>query len=177
MEERRLLIVLYEVPDEPSKFKVRYWRKLRALGGMYPRFSLCVLPDTDEVRRALELVLKDIRKHGTAVALEGRAISELDANQLQSVLASMKEREYEEILEECDEFLAEVRENVEKGNVTLEEAEELEKLLEALKRWYEGVRGSDWVGAGKSEEVEKKLRECEKALDDFASLCLKSSER
>lgn len=173
MKERKLLIVLYEVPEEPSKYKVRFWRRLRALGGLYPRFSLCVLPDTEEVWKALKLVLKDIRSCGTAVVLEGRAISEDDASQLQSVLVSMKEKEYKEILEECDEFLSEIKENIERGNVTQEEAEEMGELLEALKKWYQQVRSTDWVEAKTGGEVEKKLKECEKALEEFTLLCLK----
>ncbi|MEM1909918.1 MAG: hypothetical protein QXT79_11135, partial [Thermofilaceae archaeon] len=85
-----------------------------------------------------------------------------------------KEREYREILEECDEFLNEIRENIEKGNVTQEEAEELEEILEALEKWYQQVRSTDWIGVQAGSEVEKKLKECEKALEEFTSLCLRN---
>ncbi|MEM0226037.1 MAG: hypothetical protein QXF46_04115 [Thermofilaceae archaeon] len=174
MREGRLLIILYEVPEEPSRFKVRIWRKLRGLGGVYPRLSLCLLPDTREVREALEGVVREIREHGTAIVLEGRAAGGEDALQLRSVLAALKEREYREILEECDEFLNEIRENIEKGNVTQEEAEELEEILEALEKWYQQVRSTDWIGVQAGSEVEKKLKECEKALEEFTSLCLRN---
>ncbi|MEM0023519.1 MAG: hypothetical protein QXU69_09380 [Thermofilaceae archaeon] len=174
MKEGKLLIILYEVPEEPSRFKVRVWRKLRGLGGVYPRLSLCLLPDTREVREALAGVLREIREYGTAIVIEGKASSGDDTSQLQSLLALVKEREYREILEECDEFLNEIRENIEKGNVTQEEAEELEKILEALKKWYQQVRNSDWIGAKAGDEVDKKLRECEKALEEFTSLCLRN---
>ncbi|MEM2217795.1 MAG: hypothetical protein QXY49_00950 [Thermofilaceae archaeon] len=173
MKEWKLLVVLYEIPEKPSKIKVGCWRRLRRLGGMYPRLSLCVLPDTKEVRETLSVVLDEIRKWGTAIVLEGKPLSEVDTSQLRNALASIKEREYKEILEECNEFLSEIKENIDKGNLTQEEAEELEEILEALNRWYEHVHNSDWLEMRASEEVEKKLKECEKALEEFISLCLK----
>lgn len=174
MKELKLLAVLYDVPEKPPRIKVGSWRKLRGLGGVYPRLSLCMLPDTDEIRDGLEKALSEIRKWGTAIALEVKPLSESDVSSLLSVLKSVKEREYREILEECDEFLSEVGENIEKGNLTQEEAEELAEFLEALKKWYERARSTDWLGMQARLKIEEKLKECEKALEEFTSLCLRN---
>jgi len=166
------LLVMYDVPEKPSRLKVSAWRKLKRLGGLYPKLSLCVLPDTPEVRSALSEVLGDLREVGVAIAMGAEPISESDSSIALSILKAAKEREYREIAEECREFLEEVEANIKGGNVTQEEAEELSEAFDSLKEWYERVRRTDWVGAEAGKEVEDLLRKCEKTLEEFISLVL-----
>src|SRR6476469_5279600 len=42
------VVILYDVPSEPSKLKVRVWREFKKLGAIYPQMSLCILPNNDE---------------------------------------------------------------------------------------------------------------------------------
>jgi len=42
------VVILYDVPYEPSKLKVRVWREFKKLGAIYPQMSLCILPNNDE---------------------------------------------------------------------------------------------------------------------------------
>jgi hypothetical protein len=168
----KLLLVMYDVPEKPSRLKVSAWRKLKRLGGVYPKLSLCILPDTPEVRSALSEVLGDLREVGVAIAMEAEPISESDSSIALSILKAAKEREYREIAEECHEFLEEVEANIKGDNVTQEEAEELSEAFDSLKEWYERVRRTDWVGAEAGNEVEDLLRKCEKALEEFISLVL-----
>lgn len=167
------MLVMYDVPEKPSRLKVSAWRKLKRLGGVYPKLSLCVLPDTPEVRSALSEVLGDLREVGVAIAMGAEPISESDSSIALSILKAAKEREYREIAEECREFLEEVEANIKGGNVTQEEAEELSEAFDSLKEWYERVRRTDWVGAEAGKEVEDLLRKCEKALEEFISLVLR----
>lgn len=166
------MLVMYDVPEKPSRLKVSAWRKLKRLGGVYPKLSLCVLPDTPEVRSALSEVLGDLREVGVAIAMGAEPISESDSSIALSILKAAKEREYREIAEECREFLEEVEANIKGGNVTQEEAEELSEAFDSLKEWYERVRRTDWVGAEAGKEVEDLLRKCEKTLEEFISLVL-----
>ena len=166
------MLVMYDVPEKPSRLKVSAWRKLKRLGGLYPKLSLCVLPDTPEVRSALSEVLGDLREVGVAIAMGAEPISESDSSIALSILKAAKEREYREIAEECREFLEEVEANIKGGNVTQEEAEELSEAFDSLKEWYERVRRTDWVGAEAGKEVEDLLRKCEKTLEEFISLVL-----
>jgi hypothetical protein len=173
--ELKLLVLLYEVPEKPSRVKVNVWRKLKRLGGVYPKLSLCILPEHPAVRDGISSVVEEIRAHGTALLLEAKPLSGEDASAILGVLRAAKEREYRELLEECQEFLEEVRSNIEKGNLTQEEAEEMEEMLSSLKTWYEHVRQTDWLGSSLREEVEKMIEKCERALEDFVSLCLKQA--
>lgn len=168
----KLLLVMYDVPEKPSRLKVSVWRKLKRLGGVYPKLSLCILPNAPEVREALSEILRDLREVGVAVMMVAEPISESDSSIVLNVLKAAKEREYREIAEECREFLEEVEANIKGGNVTQEEAEELAEAFDFLKEWYERVHGTDWVGAETGREVEELLKKCEKALEEFISMAL-----
>ena len=168
----KLLVVMYDVPEKPSRLKVSAWRKLKKLGAIYPKLSICVLPDTPEVREKLEEVLGELRRVSAAFALKAEPLGERDSAAALGVLRAAKEREYREIAEECREFLEEIEANIRGGNVSQEEAEELSEAFDSLKEWYERVRRTDWVGAEAGKEVEDLLRKCEKALEEFISLVL-----
>jgi len=168
----KLLVVMYDVPEKPSRLKVSAWRKLKKLGAIYPKLSICVLPDTPAVREKLEEVLGELRGVSAAFALKAEPLGERDSAAALGVLRAAKEREYREIAEECREFLEEIEANIRGGNVSQEEAEELSEAFDSLKEWYERVRGTDWLGVEAGKEVEELMKKCEKALEEFVSLAL-----
>ena len=43
------VVILYDVPYEPSKLKVRVWREFKKLGAIYPQMSLCILSNNMKI--------------------------------------------------------------------------------------------------------------------------------
>jgi len=160
-------LVLYMVPEEPSRIKVRIWRRLRKLGGIYPRASVCLIPCMPEGESQLKDIVNEIRSVGKAVVLKVEPLSSIDEAQLLQWFKASLEREYEEILEECQEFLDEIERNIATGNMSAEEAEELEEMLNALKRWFDKVKARDWLGSEKRKTVNDMLLRCEEELLKF----------
>ena len=56
-----------------------------------------------------------------------------------------RDKQYDEILEECQEFIQEVNHNIDKKKTTQEEVEEMEEVLDGLRRWLARVKEIDWV--------------------------------
>uniref|UniRef100_A0A7J3X8J2 ChrB N-terminal domain-containing protein n=1 Tax=Thermofilum pendens TaxID=2269 RepID=A0A7J3X8J2_THEPE len=150
------------------------WRKLKRLGGVYPKLPLCILPERPAVKDGVGSVVEEIKTHGVALVLEAKPLRGKDAALLE-ILRAAKEREYKEILEECQEFLEEIRSSIEKKSLTQEEAEEMEEMLSSLKTWYEHVEQTDRLGS--REEVKKMIEECERALEDFVSLRFRQAKQ
>ena len=164
---KSFIVVLYDVPDKPSRIKVGVWRKLKRLGGLYHRFSVCILPNTPEIVELLKEILDEIRKYGIASALIANPLEEKDIEAFLTLFKLEREKEYNEILEECQEFIEEIEKNLETGNVTQEEAEELEEMLEALKKWFKKVSARDWSDSEAKRQVEEAIQKCENALIRF----------
>jgi len=167
-EDNRWIIVAYDLPNEPSKLRVRAWRNFKKLGALYPPVSLCILPNTRQVREDIDRFRSDFRKHGTILVMDANALEVPDEGVLSRMFQEDRRKQYEEIYEECQEFLDEITENIANKKVTYEETDELEQNLEALERWFRNVREK---GHGREEDaskVEKILSKCKKALAGFA---------
>jgi len=163
------LIIAYDVPNEPSKLRLRVWREMKKAGALYPPFSFCVLPKTAKSMEHASNVKNKIKEYGKAVILEAKAISEEDHNTIITLFQTEREKQYEEILEECQEFIQEIENNIASQKLTDEEVEEMEESLEGLERWFERIRTIDWfTGSPSREKVEKALEECRDALANFA---------
>jgi hypothetical protein len=167
----KFLIVLYDSSNSPSRVRVRLWRKLRSLGGIYPNLSFCLIPYRKEVEVDVEKILigSEVNK---AVIMVSRPLKKKYAKELLEVFKESRYREYLELLEECEEFLQEIRENIENGNVSEEEAEELENAFESLEKWFGEIEAKGRWSAGARRKVRSKLRECRLRLQSFITEAL-----
>ena len=125
----RWLMVAYDLPTEPSKFRVKVWRDLKSQGGLYPEMSFCILPNTERVLRKLDEVRSEITKVGKVLVLQTEGFTQLDNKSLLSMIRDQTERQYAEILEECQEFLDEIKSNIAQDVFKDEEIQELDKSL------------------------------------------------
>lgn len=165
------LVILYEVPSEPSKLKVRVWREFKRMGALYPQTSLCVIPDNTENRKRLQKIDSVIDKNGKIVRIRGKAFSEDDQTKILQMVRSERDKQYEEILEECQEFIEDIHQNIDKKKTTQEEVEEMEEVLDGLRRWLARVREIDWVDKPvAANRVLKLLENCQDLMDKFTEL-------
>lgn len=162
------VVVAYVLPNEPSKLRVRAWRKLKKLGAFYPPVSLCILPNTVEVRREIGQFRSEFKKHGTILVMDANALEVQDEGVLSRMFQEDRRKQYDEIYEECQEFLDEIGENLANKKVTYEETDELEQSLEALEKWYNDVRTKGYGRNEDASKVERILSKCKKALVGFA---------
>src|SRR5215216_6323491 len=74
MERRtRWLILIYQLPREPSRHRVAVWRKLRNLGALYLQDGVAALPEDAVTREQLEWLQLRVREAGGEATLwEGR---------------------------------------------------------------------------------------------------------
>src|SRR5215218_10356957 len=70
MEKRtRWLILIYQLPREPSRHRVAVWRKLRTLGALYLQDGAVALPEDAVTREQLEWLQLRVREAGGAASL------------------------------------------------------------------------------------------------------------
>ena len=163
------LLLTYKVPPEPAAKRVSLWRKLKGMGAIYLQNGVCLLPRTDDHVRRLKMLENDIAEAGgQSVLLETVA---LDPAQEAKVLARFKaERDdaYEEFIDKCDDFEAEVAKEVTANHYTYAELEENDVDLKKLQGWLAKIRKLDFYGADRATEAEERLQRCAAVLDDYA---------
>jgi DNA-binding transcriptional regulator PaaX len=162
------LLLVYRVPPEPTRLRAAVWRRLKSLGAIYLQNSAAALPASVTAERALRKLRSEILDmSGTAVLLWCAVLAgELEVRE---AFPAARDDEYEEIVDKCHDFLAEVRKEYEASHFTYAELEENEVDLVKLRNWLERVRQRDVFGAAGLQEAQKQLGECEQALEAYAA--------
>ncbi|MGE5571627.1 MAG: Chromate resistance protein ChrB [Bacteroidota bacterium] len=167
MVEARWLVLVYRAPVEPSTARVRVWRKVRELGGLYIQQAVSVFPARPEIERAVIRLAEEIREMG-AEAFLFRAVTESrDATELVERFRAQSDQEYREILEQCRGLLEELAAETAKGKFTFAEIEENEGDLAYINRWAEKAKARDFFKGALNNEVVRKVEECRARMEEF----------
>ena len=166
----RWLILIYQLPREPSRHRVAVWRKLKALGALYLQDGAAALPEDAVTREQLEWLQLRVREAGGEATLwealpntvaegkslveEFRASREAAYKDLISVAEHLRrkaalESDTASLLEELGkverEFRAERRRDYFRSPLRNEAAAALRTVRRVLK---EGVEAERFDGAG-----------------------------
>src|SRR5919107_359222 len=106
------IVILYDVPSEPSKLKVRVWRDFKKLGAIYPQMSLCILPNSDENIIKLDKISKLLLSEGKFVKITTSELEKVEHFKLLEMYRKERDKQYDEIVEECEEFIDETNLNI-----------------------------------------------------------------
>jgi hypothetical protein len=167
-DEKPWLLLVYRIPSEPTRLRAAVWRRLKALGAVYLQNSAATLPYSAASERALRKLQREIiQMKGTAVLLESRVLA--GEQNIMNVFQAARSDEYEEIVDRCQGFIAEVEKEYAKSHFTYAELEENEVDYTKLVNWLKKVTERDQFGAPGRAEAEAALATCEHALEDYAA--------
>ena len=165
------IVILYEVPSEPSKLKVRVWRDFKKLGAIYPQMSLCILPNNDENIVKLDKISKLIHSEGKLIKITATELDKIEHDKLLGMYRKERDKQYDEIVEECEEFIDENNLNIKNNKFTQEEVDEMEEVLDGLFRWFGKALSLDWIDESpKILQLRELLKKCQESMDNFAAL-------
>ncbi|NNG71930.1 chromate resistance protein ChrB [Rhizobium laguerreae] len=163
-------LLTYKVPAEPNRRRVALWRKLKSMGAVYLQNGVCLLPKTDDHRRALKVIENEIAEmEGEAVLLETVALDKAQGDKVLARFRADRDEEYRELLGRCDDFEAEIAKETTSNHFSYAEIEENDEDLKKLRSWYEKIRRLDFYGATLVAEAEARLAKCEVLLDAYAN--------
>jgi hypothetical protein len=163
------LVLVYRVPSEPTRHRAAVWRRLRTMGAVYVQNSVAVVPRSSERERALRSLRNEIveKMEGKAFLLTSSTLA--GEPDLVAMINAARDDEYEEILDKCRDFHAEVEKESAEQHFTYGELEENEEDLHKLERWFAKVSARDALGASRRQEVQNALVGCARALEEFAA--------
>jgi hypothetical protein len=162
------LVLIYRVPSEPSRLRSAVWRRIKSLGAIYLQNSAAALPTGTGQERALRKLRSEILDMGgTAVLLSCTVLA--GATEVMEAFQAARNDEYAEIIDRCEDFLAQVNKEHVAEHFTYAELEENEVDLAKLQNWFARVRQRDSFGAGGREAAEAALATCGQALEEYAA--------
>jgi DNA-binding transcriptional regulator PaaX len=166
--DARWLLLIYRVPQEPTRLRAAVWRRIKSLGAIYLQNSAAALPASPSAERALRKLRREIiDMSGTAVLLSCGVLA--GEPEVKAAFQAARNDEYEEIVDKCEDFLGQVQKEYVADHFTYAELEENEVDLVKLRNWLARVRERDVFGASGREPAEQSLATCEKVLEEYAA--------
>jgi DNA-binding transcriptional regulator PaaX len=134
MKERtRWLILVYQLPREPSRHRVAVWRKLRTLGAIYLQDGVAALPEDAVTREQLEWLQLRVREAGGEATLwEAKPGTVAEEAELVGAFRSSREEAYRAIVAEAARVLRKAQ--LGGGETLLEQLGKLEREFRAERR-------------------------------------------
>ncbi len=163
------VVFIYRVPTEPASGRIGVWRDLKQIGACYLQQCVCVIPDLPDPRARIERTADRIDAlGGEHWLIPVPSLSDRDEARLLAQFRDQRNKEYAEIVEECEtKFVKEIEFEHFRQNYTFEEAEEIGQDLEKIRRWFDRVRARDWFAASGRPDVEAWIDRCAGLLAGF----------
>jgi len=161
------LLFTYWLPPEPSRKRVFVWRQLKKMGALSTEGGW-LLPKRKPLSTKIEGIAHTVEEMGGTTNLY--IVTHFSKTQEQRAMAKFqqeREREYSEIIKECQKSLRHIERERQVHQFNIEEVEELESDLEKLKRWYSEAKKRDFWEIAVRNEVEMLIGEVEASLADF----------
>ncbi len=164
------LVLLVQVPSEPSRHRVAVWRELRRFGAVPIGQGAWTAPDVPACREGAGKAKALARAGNGELLLLSTGPSDDDAARLRDMFAAARADEWAEFIADCGKFTDEIAKEIATQKLTLAELEEEEQSLDRLRRWYRAIRSKDVFGSPAAAEADQQLTACSEALNGFAAL-------
>jgi hypothetical protein len=167
-ESQDWLVLIYRIPSEPTRLRATVWRRLKGLGAVYLQNSVAALPAGSGSERALRKLRREILEMGgTAHLLASQALA--GQQDILAVFQAARDDEYEEIIDKCQDFHAQLQKEYDADHYTYAELEENEEDLVKLRNWLAKITERDVFGAPRRVATLEALASCEQALEEYAA--------
>jgi hypothetical protein len=102
----RWLLLIHQIPPQPSYFRVKIWRRLQALGAVTVKNSVYALPASEESHEDLQWILREIQAGGgEGLICEARLVDGLSDGETIQMFRSARDADYAEVAAEARSLL------------------------------------------------------------------------
>ncbi|QGU94008.1 chromate resistance protein ChrB [Clostridium bovifaecis] len=165
MGKMNWLVINYNLPTEPSRYRVAAWRALKKLGALNIQQSMWVLPYSIDNYSALQRIDQDIEANdGEALIMKSTFFEDKYEERIIALFNNMRNEEYMEYINECDKYLKELKKEISIKKFTFAELEEEEEELHKLISWYKKIKDRDIFNSSEGKLAEERTQQIEKNL-------------
>jgi hypothetical protein len=155
------LLLVFNLPANPSNARVRTWRRLQAVGAVGLKNSAYVLPDTAQAREDFEWIAAEIAGlKGHANILRAEALDAALEREIVGSFQSAREADYKGIAQEG----ARLFKSLAAGRATAPTFHRARRAARTLRERFGDVVAADFFGSSGRREVEALLLRIERAL-------------
>ena len=160
--EARWLLLIHQIPPNPSYLRVKVGRRLQALGSVPVKNSVYVLPRSEQALEDFQWVRKEIvAGGGDASVCEARFVEGLSDGEIEATFVAARAASYEEVVAEARALQSGLGA---RGKRAEEARAQADGILLRLRRKLEGIHRIDFFPTPGRQAVERLLDSIETAL-------------
>ncbi|MFQ5862577.1 MAG: chromate resistance protein ChrB domain-containing protein [Candidatus Brocadiales bacterium] len=156
-------MLIYSLPLEASKERVRLWRKLKQLGSVALKNSVYILPYAETFYENFQWLKQEVQTvHGEATLLKVNRIEGMSNEEIVKLFTEGRNQDYAQIIGDCEGLIRRLRKLPQKGSSIEQDIifKELHKIRQRLKL----VGEIDFFNASLRTQATRLLEQCEKKL-------------
>lgn len=177
MEKGKWLVLNYNLPTEPSRYRVAAWRGLKKLGAVNFHQSMWILPYSEKNYFALVSIAEDIEaKGGEVLMMESTCLNESYEEKISAKFNSIRDEEYREFISECEKYLKEIEKEITIQKYTFAELDEEEEELQKLISWLNKIEARDLFHASERERARAKREQINEVFEKYSELVFQHNE-
>jgi hypothetical protein len=155
------LVLVFQLPANPSNARVRVWRRLQAVGAVGLKNSAYVLPNTPQAREDFEWIAAEVAGlKGQASILVAETLEHASEREIVEAFRQARAMEYEGLLHEAEKLIREFK----KGRIAPPRRLRVQRAVRGLRERFDEIEAADFFGAPRREAVNAALARIEKAL-------------
>ncbi|MFJ6536874.1 Chromate resistance protein ChrB [Paenarthrobacter sp. NPDC091711] len=170
MIDERWLLILVQVPAQPSRHRVAVWRELRRTGAVPLSPGTWVLPAHPAFDEGLSRAEALVAKGEGSWTLVDAVPRNQGAGTFRGAFEAARLEEWKEFTADCGKFEQEIAKEISREKFTFAELEEEEQSLERLRRWFRELKSRDVLRLPVAGDASARLARCTEALEAYASL-------
>ena len=166
---RQWMLLIYKVPQDPTRFRTYLWRQMRMLGALNLQQMVCLLPKTPDLESEFMRLAYKIEEFGGEANL--LTITSPNKEWEDRIIAGFNatvDEEYAEIAENEERFQDEIRRESRKQKFTFTELEDMEADREKISREMAKVQARDFFGSLGRLKAESQMAESRKLFEEFS---------
>ncbi len=160
------LLLLYQLPAQPSTQRVQVWRRLRSCAAVNLQHSVWLLPDAPAQRELLSELCRDIESGAGSARLLPIQLNDPERDEeMKELFRKQSQQAYAELIQGCRELALRVGDVSAAGPCSASALAEHEDALSKLEGRLAKMHAYDFFGGGDHGQALDVLLVCHRALD------------
>ena len=150
-QEPAWLLLVHQLPSQPSNARVKTWRRLQKVGALAVKNSVYVLPNSPQAHEDLEWIKAEIAAmKGQATVFAAEGVDSLSRDEIVAAFRSTRQQDFDAIRREAARLLAAGRQSrAMRGPLQ----RRLERAARLLRERWNGIAAIDFFGAPGRDEA------------------------
>jgi hypothetical protein len=163
--KRNWILLIHQLPANPTNLRVRTWRKLQKLGAVSIKNSVYILPFNEKTNEDFQWLKQEIEStSGEATVFHADAIEGATDQEIVAMFHKQRNAEYATITAELDGITGSIQEQKKGGHLSTSRISNYEAEIDKLHKELERIVATDFFDASGRSAATAAYERCLKAF-------------